>query len=437
MTDIFAVESEVAQRIAESLEATLTGSEKAALDHIGTRVPGAYDAFLRAIALRNSQSREDQDRFIQFLRQAVALDPNYAEAWANLAFGEGLKFLQGDRSDVQRALTEQAAKTAARLDPSHGGGHAAMGIYLYYCLQDYDGALRELEQARQQAPNDPIIIQALGLVKRRQGKLDESIELQMQSARLDPLNQDIWTNIAWTYRGRRQFADAIAMFEHAHVIAPDDPSIIARQAEAELAGSGDIAKAARIYEGTHPPFASVGYGAAITVLVFQRRFDDAIARITADLQTAAGKIEPLEVARAHLMLGELHLAVGRAAEARPFWLQAENELGALREQGNTGPALRAILITVHSWLGRREDVERELADHIAQQAKDRWTGPLAEEDAARAWIILGEHDRALSILERLLSESVRGRDHARVTQARSTLRCRENPRFQKLAGDNR
>ncbi|PZR72710.1 MAG: hypothetical protein DLM73_12680 [Chthoniobacterales bacterium] len=111
LTDIFAVESEVAQRIASSLEAKLTGREKEAVNYVGTKIPAAYDAYLRGIALRNAQSREDQDRLIQYCRQAVALDPNYAAAWADIAVAEGLKYIQGIRTDAQRALVKEAART--------------------------------------------------------------------------------------------------------------------------------------------------------------------------------------------------------------------------------------------------------------------------------------------------------------------------------------
>ena len=332
---------------------------------------------------------------------------------------------------------QEAAENAARLDPNHGGGHAAMGMYLYYCLQDYDGAWSELEQARRQAPNDPLIIQALGLVKRRQGELHESIELQMQAARLDPLNEDIWVNIAWSYRGMRRFNDAIAMFDRAHAIAPNDRSLVLRRVETEVAAGGDLAQAARTYEKVHPAFGTRGYGGFIAVLVFQRRFDEAIAKLTADMeQTDAGKVSPLDTARAHLTVAELNIAAGRAAEARPLLLQAESEIAAMKAQGNNGPDLRAQMIAVHAWLGRREDAERELAEHISQQAKDRWTGPLAEEDAARAYLIMGEHDRALSLLERLVSQAYADA----ITPALLRLdplydRVRDNPRFRKLAGE--
>jgi TolB-like protein/Tfp pilus assembly protein PilF len=438
LTDIFAVETEVAQRIADSLEAKLTGSEKAAINHIGTKIPAAYDAFLRGIALRPSQSTEDNERLIQFMRQAVALDPNYAEAWASLTFAEGLKFVQGGRVEALRGVVQTAAENALRLDPARGNGHAAMGVYLYYCLQDYDGAWRELQQAREQAPNDPIIIQALGLVKRRQGKLDEAIDLQLRSAQLDPLNQDIWINIAWTYRGMRRFADAIAIYDRAQGIAPNDKSIVWRRAEADLAAGGDLTKAARalrFYEQAPPAFGSREYNALNEILIFQRKFDEVIAKITAGLEQAGpDKISLAELARVHLGLGEMHLIAGRPAEARPWLLQAEKELMTLRTQGNNGPEVRAHLIEVYACLGRKEDVDREASDHIARQAKDRWTGPLAEEDVARAYIILGENDRALSILERLLSQAYADS----VTPALLRLdplfdRIRNDPRFRKLS----
>jgi hypothetical protein len=99
---------------------------------------------------------------------------------------------------------------------------------------------------------------------------------------------------------------------------------------------------------------------------------EAVAKISADLQRAdPGKVPPLELARADLDLAELRIAAGRPDEARSFLLEAENRLTAFKTQGNKGPNLGALTLAVHAWLGRRDEVEREAADHIAQQAKDR------------------------------------------------------------------
>jgi len=400
LTDIFAVETEIAERIARSLEAKLTGREKEAISYVGTKNPAAYDAYLRAIALRNSQSRQDQERLLQFSRQAVALDPNFAAAWAEIAYAEGLKYIQGHRTAAQEALAKEAAANALRLDPDHGNGHAAWGLYLYYCLQDYDGALIELQQARQQSPNEAVIIQAIGLVKRRQGKLDESVELQVQAAALDPRNQDIWANLGFTYRGMRNLPEARAMFDRALAIAPNDPSILSRKADTYIA-EGDLTIAARLYDELPFEFMNEGYEARIRILALQRKYEEALAKILADMKKAAAP-EPADLAFVHLLLGELHVVSGRRPQGDLLLAQAEAELKALRDQGNNNPDLVAGDLEIQALLGNRAEVERIAPEFVASHAKDRWRGPSAEQAATRAYMILGDKERVLANLERLL-----------------------------------
>jgi TolB-like protein len=432
LTDIFAVETEVAQRIANSLEAKLTGREKEAINYIGTKIPAAYDAYLRGIALRNSQSRQDQERLIQYCRQAVALDPNFAAAWVEIAFAEGWRY-QGVQSDARKELVREAAENSLRLDPDHGDGHAAMGMYIYYCLQDYDRALVELGKAREQAPNQPITIQAIGLVKRRQGKLDESLELLLQAAQIDPLNQDIWMNLAWSYRGMRRFADTHAMIDRAVAIAPNDQTIIGRKVETCLA-EGDLATASHLLESLNPRLTDEVYFDVINLMIFQRKFEDAIAKVTADLGREESPPAIL-VAYAHEILGVLHVVAGRKHQAEPFLLKAEAELVAIKNQGSFSPEARATLLEIHALLGRREEVERDATEHIAAQAKDRWKGPLAEADVARAYSLLGDRDRALSILQRLLVQpSVDSLTPALLRLNPIWDLIRDDPRFQRLAG---
>jgi TolB-like protein/Tfp pilus assembly protein PilF len=432
LTDIFAVETEVAQRIANSLEAKLTGREKEAINYVGTKIPAAYDAYLRGIALRNSQNREDQLRLIEYCRQAVALDPNFAAAWTDLAFAEGLRYTSGNRTEAQRQLVKEAAENALRLNPEHGDGHAAMGMYIYYCLRDYDGALVELEKAREQAPNQPIIIQAIGLVKRRQGKLDECQELLLRAAQIDPLNQDIWANLAWSYRGMRRFVDARAMLDRALAISPNDQSLVGRKADTNLA-EGDLAAAQRVLGSVNPRLTDDSFYSVVTLLVFQRKFEDAIAKISAGLDREPSP-PALLAAVSRETIGALHMVAGRKEQALPFLQKAETDLLALKNQGNTSPEVLAALLEIHALLGQRETVEREAAELIAFLAKDRWRGPTTEAEAARAWSILGDRGHALPILERLLVQPYADS----LTPALLRLDpawdpIRDDPRFQKLA----
>lgn len=148
-------------------------------------------------------------------------------------------------------------------------------------------------------------------MKRRQGKLDESIDRQMQAAQLDPRNQDIWANIGWTYRGMRRMAEARTMFDRALAIAPNDPSLMMRRAETQFA-EGDLEAVVRLYAQLTPPLGNEGYGGHIAVLTFQRKYDEAIAKITADLQKPPAEgTRPTAMANVYLSLGELHLAGGQ------------------------------------------------------------------------------------------------------------------------------
>ena len=432
LSDMFAFQTDVAQRIAKSLEAKLTGREKQAISYISTKVPAAYDAYLRGIALRNSQSREGQERLLQFCREAVALDPEFAAAWAEIAFAEGLRFIQGNRSAAQLATTKEAAANALRLDPERGSGHAAWGLYLYYCLQDYDGALLELQQARQQAPNEAFLIQAMGLVKRRQGKLEESTELQLQAARLDPRNEDVWANLGFTYRGIRNLPEARAMFDRALALAPNEKSLLARKAETYIV-EGDLAAATKLHEQMQPRLGGEGYEDAIWIMELQRRYDDAIAKVSADLQSTES-LDPANAAFARLVVGVLHIVSGRRTVGEPLLVQVEAELRALRDAGTNNPALGVWHLEIQALFGRRDEVERIASELKASLGKDRWRGPDAEQAATRAYMILGDKERVIANLERLLTQPS-GNSWTPALLRLDPLwdGIRDDPRFQKLA----
>ncbi len=206
---------------------------------VETKNPEAYEAFLRAIALRGGQEESDQEKRLQFLRHAVELDPNYAQAWAVLAMEEAEYDFYPDHSEAQKERARVAAETAIRLAPDLPLAHAAMGVFKYHCLQDFDGALIELNNAYEHAPNDARIVAYIGYVHRRQGKVEDCVTMLKEAAKLDPLNQDLWINLGRTYRGMRKFDEARAMFDHALTIVPNDTAILVGRAETYLA-QGDV-----------------------------------------------------------------------------------------------------------------------------------------------------------------------------------------------------
>jgi TolB-like protein len=432
LIDIFQVESDVAQKIAASLEAKLTGREKQDIAVVGTRNPEAYDAFLHALSLRNKQSVESGEEAIGFSRRAVELDPNFAEAWAVLAIEEAEKYFILDHSDAQLKRIQTAAENALRLGPDIAVAHVAMGIFYYYCLQDFDRALTELEIAHSRVPNDANILLTIGLVKRRQGKLDESIEMLQQSAKLDPLNEDIWVNLGRSYRGARRFDEARAMFDRALTIAPGDVTIIGHKAETYLA-QGDLDTTWHLVSSSKPLITDFGFQVEIAVLTARRQFDEAIARVQSALATP-NDVPPLFVAIGHATLAGLHVAKGDRVKAQPLAVQAEQELKSLRARGDNSFLLASTLVQVEAQLGHRDEVETDARSILQRIKKDAW-GLLREEEAvARAYTSLGDFDRAVPLLQHALAAPA----HASLTPAFLRLDpfwdpIRNDPRFQKLA----
>nr|MBA3762689.1 tetratricopeptide repeat protein [Chthoniobacterales bacterium] len=345
LVDIFAVQTDVAQKIATALEARLTGSEKRAIAHVGTTNAEAYDAYLRALTLRNNQSAATQERVLALCRRAVELDPNFAQAWALLATMESSKYMGFDRDEAQLARAREAAEMAVKLEPDLAEARATMGAFKYYCLQDFEGALREFEDARARLPNSGDILLSIGLVKRRQGRLDESIAVHREAAEVDPRNTDVWMNLARSYRGARRFAEAHQMFDRALDVLPGDTTIRMEKSEA-FAAAGDLDAAESLLQGASYDFDDRSYGQQINLLTYRRRFEEAFTKIAADYEIEKHRVSPMIHALVPSVLGSLNVWKGDAAAAQPYLLRAEEALKKLRAEGNKSFFLHRQLLHV-------------------------------------------------------------------------------------------
>lgn len=430
LSDVFQLETDLAQKIAASLEAKLTGREKKEIAGGGTNNAEAYDAFLHALSLSNRQGTQDLEELIKFGRHAVELDPNYARAWCLVAVGESQKYFFPDQTEAQLARARTATDTVAKLAPDSAEAAAALGAFKYYCLRDYDGAVAQFQLALERAPNDAHSLTAMGLVKRRQGHIEESIVLQQKAAQLDPLNEDTWVNMGRAFRGLRRFEEARKMFDRALAIAPDDLGTMAARAET-YAAQGDVETAWKIMEPLEFKPTERGFGGKVIVLVLQRRFDDAERLILK--QVNSKDQPPMFVAVGHFALGQVRLAKGDRAGAQSLFLQAESEMNKLRSAGDNGSFLHSALLGVEAHLGHRDET-RALADSLLENARsDAWQFPFTEEEVARAYVMLNDFDRAIPLLEHALSvPGVEVLTTAYLKLDPSWDPIRSDPRFQKL-----
>jgi TolB-like protein/tRNA A-37 threonylcarbamoyl transferase component Bud32/Flp pilus assembly protein TadD len=235
LNDVFTLQSEIAQKIADQLGAEVSSVAKAAIAEPPTTDLVAYDAYLRGKDLINgisfsTRAKEDLMQAVQLLDQAVARDPLFFDAYCQLVGGhDRMYFLGFDHTDVRLKLSEAALQSVRRLRPDSGETHLALAQHLYWAFQDYDRAKEELVAARHTLPNESRIPLLSGYIDRRQGHWEKSLEEMKQALDLDPRNFSILQQISVTYQALHRYKEMAATLDSALVIAPKDvPSRIQR-----------------------------------------------------------------------------------------------------------------------------------------------------------------------------------------------------------------
>src|SRR6266542_157768 len=218
LNDVFAIQSEIAQKVANQLHAKITPAEKVAIESKPTGDLVAFDLYSRA---------KVADSFMQavdLLNRAVARDPSFLDAYCQLAFAHDQLYFDGiDHTPARLAMAKDAIDSAFRLKPDSGEAHFAQAVHLYRGYGDYDGALAELEVARQTLPNNARIFQMMGFIQRRQGHWEDSRRNLERAAELDPRDIPTLENLSSDYARFRRYAEAKGWLTRALAVAePDD-----------------------------------------------------------------------------------------------------------------------------------------------------------------------------------------------------------------------
>ena len=238
LTDVFAIQSEIAKAIADQLQAKLSPNEKKAIEQPPTTDLAAFDLYSRAKSLLltagfSATGEPDVRKAIELLDEAVKRDPSFFDAYCQLAWAHGYLYaVTGfDHTPARLALAGAAVQAAIRLRPDAAETHLSRAEYLYYGLRDYAGALAELEIARRALPNDPRLFELTGYILRRRGQQEEGLRNLERAVQLDPRNFDILQQIALTYQHLGRYAEAIAALDRALAIVPDNAETRATRGE--------------------------------------------------------------------------------------------------------------------------------------------------------------------------------------------------------------
>jgi TolB-like protein/Tfp pilus assembly protein PilF len=227
LSDVFAIQSEIAKTIADQLEAKLSPAEKSAIERAPTSDINAFDLYTRAKNLHSrvffaSTAKSEFLQEVDLLNQAVVRDRSFFDAYCQLVYAHDALYFFYDHNPARLALAEAALQAAARVRPDAGETHLARAWNLYFGYLDYDGALAELEVAVQALPNEPRIFELMGYVRRRQGRWEESIRNLERAIALDPRNINTLQQTALSYHSVRRYTEATSLMARVLAFEPND-----------------------------------------------------------------------------------------------------------------------------------------------------------------------------------------------------------------------
>jgi len=409
LDNVFGVESEVAQAIAQALQAQLSGGEQQMVEARPTDNAAAYDAYLRGLGEEGLAITGEVGEPVRAAErnyaEAVRLDPAFALAWAHLSIIKSYRYFNlMDRSSELLEQARQAADTAQKLRPEMGEGLLAQGYYRYWGLLDFSGGLAYFQQALQRLPNNSDVLAAIGYIERRQGKWQESTEHLEQTTRLDPLNIGKLSGLATNYAALRQFPEALAVYDRALAAAPQDTDLIANKIFIYQRW-GDLDAADKLLAPLSPGQDSTQiFHARMLQLWLRRRYQDGIEQLSSRDDKAADGAISKESALYDFRLGFLQIWAGHAQAAHAPCARALETLNRMRKSDVDDVQLADLYSATYICLGDMPAALRYAKMAVELNANDAMYRPNYEILLALAQAWAGDHDSAIAALPRLLQE---------------------------------
>ena len=437
LDDVFAVEGEVAGAIAEQLNAKISGAEKQEVTARPTNNPEAYDAYLRGLALfdRPDLLGADLRSAVESFEEAVHLDSAFALAWAKLSRVHSGMFFGGEDTSATRSVAaHETLQHALQLQPNLLETRLAEAYYHYFIERDYDRARQIFGLVHQQSPNNSEAPLALALIARRQGRWEQSLAHFHEALELDPgnLRTLMWTSD--TYRCMRQFQMALKFIDRALDIAPGDNAALVRKVDAcQALGRLDQADAILAQMHTDAKDATMIFAAGRQLLL-RHNYAAGVA-LTQSSLTKADPSQHSDHSGLLFLRGRFQQLSGDATGAKTSYTESRQEMQSmLREQPDNADIIGSLAM-VDAGLGEKETALQEADRAMAKlpASKDALLGPLYEEVRARILARFGDKDRAITILQHLLTTPYSGVQAAPITAAYLQL----DPDWDNLHGDPR
>ncbi len=407
LTDVFAIQTDLAQKIASALQARLSPNEKARLDRRPTQNPDAYLLFVQAhdYASQKDMFRDTSLKAEPLFEQAIKLDPNFSLAFAGLSMVESWVYHSFDPVPARRERARLNADEALRLQPDLPEGHLALGFSYYYGDRDYERALAEFDIARRGLPNESQAYLAIGSIQRRQGKWAESTVNLEKAATLDPKNQNVLLNLSFSYMARRDFEAADKIVDR--VIAASPQSFQARAIKGFVAiqWKGDLSVAEKVFPAVPPGTDPDGLMtlARFWVLRLKREFPEALQVVQQFRGEVLSNTTTAPCPKAFLE-GQIYLLQGDEAKARTALEHARVVSDQLLRAAPADPARHGQHGLILAALGQKQEAiaEGKRAVELLPESQDAFDGPQGTAALAQIYAWTGEFDEAFRLLDHLL-----------------------------------
>jgi TolB-like protein/Flp pilus assembly protein TadD len=438
VTDVFAIQSDLAQKIAEALQAKLSPGEKSRMEQKPTDNAEAYLAFVQAHDL--SCAFEDLEKLKQseqLYARAIELDPNFALATARYSQLESWIVHTFEPTAERRQKARGLAERALQLQPELPEGHLALGCSYYYGDNNYDAALKEFEIAQRGLPNESEIYLYIGSIQRRQGKWAESTANLEKAVSLSP--KDAWAlqNLSFNYQMMRNFGKANETIDRALALNPTAFEPLEVKAKFALSEKGDFGVAEKAFEAiksvplTDEQKLKAG-SARANVYLLERKYSDGL-REAESLPDGQIDSYPAALWSKYFYIGFAKRALQDDPGARAAFQRAQAAAEDQLKRTPDSEEAHINLAKALAFLGEKNAAiaEAQRAAELRPESKDAFSGPEITEAVAEVHAILGDNDRAIEILDGLLSRpSAMTAQDLKINPIWDALR--NDPRFQAL-----
>jgi len=404
LNDIFAIQGELAQAIADALQSVLSPATKELLARRPTENTEAYDDYVKARQIRAGRFLGAQEASTALLEAAVRLDPKFAPAWAELGSRRAFAYFNDKHTDEQLRQAKDAIDTATGLAPDDPAVIEGAGDFYYYAHRDYVRATEQYMRLAQLRPNDASVFESLGLIQRREGRFPEAIENLQRGMKLDPTNLGYMSSYLEVLNAVRRYDEYHALLGKELAANPDNLELVAVSAVSAFTSSGSKSE---LQDFLHRP---VPDGTDRAVVLYLKKGSAAVIGDWEEFKRLDGLQryydgngqdprcdQDVNAAQNLAESGDMDAARRRAAEALVL-------LNAAKAQQPENADVWSGISLAHALLGEKEEAlsAGQKAIELLPTSRDAVLGPSIEVGYALVLAWVGEKDEALARYQRLL-----------------------------------